>query len=543
MKKTVRIVLLVLAFFVPTFIAIAAFTIAQSAPVSVHAVKKMVIETPTGRSYTFDKGTPAGGDIDGTMISFFMGINSKASEVSMLPDSVSKTSPCTVTYHSYGKETVYKYYFSTDPEYTYYEDNSGKAYRIATEQAAKFIASNYGRYLYPESDQPVLTISDEKVVPKTVEWNYLCYGDEYRSTELEKTDDVGTFTTSGGIGLTFDKEPDYILATIKDKDGEILFDGSPKDIDNNVLFGSNTTYSVSVVAKWYENAEKKCYGEAEYDFSLIVKAPAVFYLNESSVEPGQFVVVTAKNVEDSTKITFTSTPDINFTPHFFTEGDIVYALIPISYDLEKTDKYEFTLTYGETVQPMTLNIEDKVFKNKKLDISASLIQTYYTTASVAEFDELMNNNFGQSSDTLYWLADSKLREPVSDKLVRAGLGMKITLENGGITYRHPGVDYEVTEGDTVCASLKGKVVYVGELTLTGKTIIIDHGGGLRSVYSHLGTVDVNAGTVVEKGRTIGTVGSSGFCDGAAMHFGLYIYNVPVSPYDMEENGIKLSEIK
>lgn len=542
-KKILIAVLCVLAFFIPTYVAIAAYNIAQASPVSEHAIKKMVLSTPGGKDYTFDKDTPAGKEIGGNMISFFMDVNSKANAVSQLPDSVSQLDFLKVTYYSYGKETVYKYYFSTDPEYTYYLDADNKAYRIPSEYATKFLRSDYGQYLYPESSQPVLTISDEKVIPTSASWQYLCYNDEYRAITAETSEEKGTFTTSGGLGLTFDKQPDYVLAKIADSSGNVVFDNTIENINNSALFGSNTTYSVSVNAKWYEGNERTSFGEASYSFNLTVNAPAVFYLNESKIEPGEFVVITAKNVEDVSKVSFASEPDIGYTPTFFKDGELVYAFVPVSYSLETTSEYKFTLTYGASSQDMTVYMQEKTFKSKKLSISSSLVATYYTQASLSEFDEAMKNNYGQSYDVLYWLSDSKLREAVTGKRISAGFGLNITLENGGATYRHPGIDYDVTDGDTVSAALKGKVIFAGDLTLTGKTIIIDHGGGLKSVYAHLSKIDVNTGTVVEKGRAIGSAGSTGFTDGASFHFGLYVYDIPVSPYPLEENGIKLNDVK
>jgi murein DD-endopeptidase MepM/ murein hydrolase activator NlpD len=49
------------------------------------------------------------------------------------------------------------------------------------------------------------------------------------------------------------------------------------------------------------------------------------------------------------------------------------------------------------------------------------------------------------------------------------------------------------------------------------------------------------GDMVEQGQIIGIVGSTGFCDGRSLHFGLYVFDVPVRYYDYETNGINISK--
>jgi murein DD-endopeptidase MepM/ murein hydrolase activator NlpD len=56
------------------------------------------------------------------------------------------------------------------------------------------------------------------------------------------------------------------------------------------------------------------------------------------------------------------------------------------------------------------------------------------------------------------------------------------------------------------------------LTLTGNTVVIDHGQGLFSVYFHMHTLDVEQNSIVERGQQIGTVGSTGFSTGPHLHF-------------------------
>jgi murein DD-endopeptidase MepM/ murein hydrolase activator NlpD len=66
------------------------------------------------------------------------------------------------------------------------------------------------------------------------------------------------------------------------------------------------------------------------------------------------------------------------------------------------------------------------------------------------------------------------------------------------------------------------VLFAGNLQLTGGTIVIEHGYGLKSWYYHMNSIDVKAGDIVAQNQIIGTVGSTGFSTGPHLHFGMSV---------------------
>ena len=82
--------------------------------------------------------------------------------------------------------------------------------------------------------------------------------------------------------------------------------------------------------------------------------------------------------------------------------------------------------------------------------------------------------------------------------------------NGKPKRPHYGVDIAAKTGTPVLAPIKS-IVRMSEKNLyyTGGTIMLDHGHGVTSVYSHLSKINVTAGDKVEKGQVIGEVGSTG----------------------------------
>ena len=72
------------------------------------------------------------------------------------------------------------------------------------------------------------------------------------------------------------------------------------------------------------------------------------------------------------------------------------------------------------------------------------------------------------------------------------------------------------------------MVFAGNLELTGNTVVIDHGCGLRSYLYGLQELSVSKGQTVEKGQLIGYVGATGAATGPHCHFEMYYNNALIS---------------
>jgi murein DD-endopeptidase MepM/ murein hydrolase activator NlpD len=92
-----------------------------------------------------------------------------------------------------------------------------------------------------------------------------------------------------------------------------------------------------------------------------------------------------------------------------------------------------------------------------------------------------------------------------------------------------GLDYEVPLGTVVMAPGAGQVLYAGPLTLTGETVVLDHGQGLVSVLAHLSRIDVRAGDEVEARAIVGLSGDSGLAVRPQVHWRVYVHGIAVDP--------------
>ena len=95
---------------------------------------------------------------------------------------------------------------------------------------------------------------------------------------------------------------------------------------------------------------------------------------------------------------------------------------------------------------------------------------------------------------------------------------------------HKGIDIAKNLGESVNASLDGKVVNAGYNNGGyGNLIVIEHQGNMETYYAHLSEIYVNVGDIVKKDDIIGTVGSTGNSTGPHLHFELRVDNEPVDP--------------
>ncbi|MFD0697603.1 peptidoglycan DD-metalloendopeptidase family protein [Paenibacillus sp. GCM10027628] len=107
--------------------------------------------------------------------------------------------------------------------------------------------------------------------------------------------------------------------------------------------------------------------------------------------------------------------------------------------------------------------------------------------------------------------------PTKTKVITSTFGYR----TDPFTYRpsfHSGIDFGAKENDPVFATADGKVVSTGTDQFHGNNIVIEHSKGLRTWYMHLNKILVNKGDNVEKGNTIGLVGSTGRSTGPHLHY-------------------------
>jgi len=94
---------------------------------------------------------------------------------------------------------------------------------------------------------------------------------------------------------------------------------------------------------------------------------------------------------------------------------------------------------------------------------------------------------------------------------------------------HHGIDIAAPRGAAIKAARSGAVVYTGWRRVYGRTVIINHGDGTRTLYGHASKILVHTGQQVRAGQIIARVGSSGRSTGPHLHFELYQGEQTINP--------------
>lgn len=134
-------------------------------------------------------------------------------------------------------------------------------------------------------------------------------------------------------------------------------------------------------------------------------------------------------------------------------------------------------------------------------------------------------------------------DPERDTVARSSLPHRWPLASRGYTTRghraargtHPGLDIAVPAGSRILASGGGRVVQVGEDSVYGRYVRIEHPEGYESLYAHAREVLVSAEEEVPAGRVIALSGSTGASSGPHLHFEIRRHGAPVDPVSLIVN--------
>lgn len=101
--------------------------------------------------------------------------------------------------------------------------------------------------------------------------------------------------------------------------------------------------------------------------------------------------------------------------------------------------------------------------------------------------------------------------------------------NGEERNPHSGLDFAARSGTPIKAPAAGKVILLGDYFFNGKTVFVDHGQGLISMFCHLSAVDVRVGDELPRGGVLGKVGATGRATGPHLHWNVSLNDARVDP--------------
>ncbi len=123
---------------------------------------------------------------------------------------------------------------------------------------------------------------------------------------------------------------------------------------------------------------------------------------------------------------------------------------------------------------------------------------------------------------------TQLSNPLPRMVITSGFGWRVHPIYGS-RRMHTGIDLDSDGGDPIYAAGGGVVVWASTRGGYGNCVIIDHGGGVATLYAHMSRIGVSSGQSVSQGDGVGAVGSTGASTGPHLHFEVRINGNPVDP--------------
>lgn len=168
------------------------------------------------------------------------------------------------------------------------------------------------------------------------------------------------------------------------------------------------------------------------------------------------------------------------------------------------------------------------------------VQRLSVPRSFTELDEAALERVAREKATLDRLWETAMatalwrtpfRLPLEQPARGTGFGVKRII-NGEPRAPHTGVDFSAPAGTRVLAANGGVVALADEHFFAGRSLVLDHGEGLYTMYFHLEDSLVRAGQRVAQGEPIGRVGSTGRATGPHLHWGARMYGARIDPQEL-----------
>ena len=203
---------------------------------------------------------------------------------------------------------------------------------------------------------------------------------------------------------------------------------------------------------------------------------------------------------------------------------------------------------NEIKQAMTLKDKPRKWRHDSINLPDSFLRKVATSLSVPNPNDLLGSYLyanrelrKQNHETFHKVCSQSTPQPLWVGGLPAVLGKPMARFGDRRTYLYQGkaVDQQTHLGEDlaslvnspVYAGNNGVVVYADALGIYGNTVMLDHGLGVFSSYSHMSKIDVKVGDKVQKGAVLGQTGTTGLAAGDHLHFAINLQGEFVDPLE------------
>ncbi|MFA6901582.1 MAG: peptidoglycan DD-metalloendopeptidase family protein [Gallionellaceae bacterium] len=203
-----------------------------------------------------------------------------------------------------------------------------------------------------------------------------------------------------------------------------------------------------------------------------------------------------------------------------------HAVVGLPLDM-KPGAYELKFKVGDETWMQPFEVVEKSYPEQHItikDTSKVELSAKDEARAVGEISaiKVLKRHWREDEDT-----DVEFIIPAEGRL-SGNFGLR-RFFNGEPRSPHAGLDVAVARGTWIKASAGGKVLAVDDYFFNGKTIFVDHGNGLITMYCHLDRFKVKKGQTVRKGQLLGLSGKTGRATGPHLHWSVVLNGAMVDP--------------
>ena len=428
-----------------------------------------------------------------------------------------------------------------------------------------YLYYEYGKLDIASVPELSVTINQQEISQESIDWHIPFIFDNWAKPLSIVYDTVANPITidTGSVNIVINEPDSKSTVNVKDINDKIIYTGTVEDLDTKDVFSENGTYNlvINIELTTADNG----YGKASFTQTLIIderkeackivpeSTPEIipeppldepvipdtkpsptsvspeYSLSQSTIQQGDLAVLTIKNVPHGVVPTAKES-DLGYIR--FAKTNVVgefKAMIPTSYTTA-LGEYPLNITVGNQTEKFLITVTEENFEVQNLTISESISDdTVNSDAANAEFSKKAVPLYYTANDEIYW--KGTFTQPVVSR-ISTPYGVVRYINDNPVPVRHGGVDLATSLGTPILAPNHGVVELAEFLQLTGYTIIVEHGGGLKSYFYHMDSVNVKAGDMIIPGQEIGKVGTTGFSTGPHLHYEVKIGRRSLDPFPL-----------
>lgn len=371
---------------------------------------------------------------------------------------------------------------------------------------------------------PVVVAMGTRLLPEGYTWQTpVLAGVMYRDFAAEGLRECAELGELAVPTLELELPEGYRTAAEVAYNGEVIWTGRAEEIGDLTLT-DNGAYRLSLLCE-KTNGEGRGHGSFRYEASFTVAVEPTLEANATRLAQGDVLAIRISDLRGDLQPTGESR--LGAVTFLAAAGGRQVAYLPIPYDCAP-GSYEVTVAAGSYSWTLPLQVRTAQFDQEYLeswDLPAA-DPAAVSDEALAEFEAAMTPLYTQLDEEYYW--EGVFETPAEGDMTRR-YGAYRYIGQDRTPSRHEGIDIAAQGGAPVVCPGNGRVVFAGELAHTGNTIVVEHGGGLKSYFYHLRHLNVREGDYVFTGNFIGTAGSTGYATDDHLHYEVRIGAATIDP--------------